>query len=127
MRIARSRAEGQPTEEKGPTFTGVVWSDPILPPGDGLMMNSICFTPGAHTFWHSHENGQILQVTAGEGYVCTDGEAPQVIRAGDTVWVPAGERHWHGAKPSTYMVHTATSFGQTRWEVELTADEYPTG
>ena len=125
MKIARGRAEGTLTEVRDATFVGTVHLDPIVPPQDGITINTVCFAPGAHTFWHSHENGQILQVTAGEGYVCTAGEEPQVIRTGDTVWVPAGERHWHGARPGTFMVHTATSLGTTRWEDRLGDGEYP--
>jgi len=76
----------------------------------------------ARTFWHRHENGQILQVLSGRGLICTAGEQPRPIGAGDTVWVPPGERHWHGAAPGSFMSHTAISLGTTRWEEEV-ADE----
>lgn len=125
MKIARGRAEGAITETRDQTFVGTVLLDPIIPPEDGITINTVCFQPGAHTFWHSHERGQILQVTAGEGYVCTAGEQPRVIRSGDTIWVPPGERHWHGARPGTFMVHTATSLGVTQWEAPLAESEYP--
>ena len=29
------------------------------------------------------------------------------IRPGDVVWFPPGEKHWHGATPSTAMTHIA--------------------
>ena len=61
-----------------------------------------------------------LQVLAGRGLVCPDGEEPQVIQAGDSVWVPPGERHWHGAAPDSFMSHTAISLGETRWAEEVT-------
>ncbi|GAB3615570.1 cupin domain-containing protein [Okibacterium endophyticum] len=123
MKVVRGRGEAL-TEERGPTFTGTVWADPVLPSTDGVVVNTVCFTPGAHTFWHSHERGQLLQVIAGEGWVCSRGEQTVVLRAGDTVWVPPGETHWHGATPGSMMTHTATSLGATEWFEELRADEY---
>ena len=77
------------------------------------MGNNVCFTPGARTFWHYHERGQILTVTMGYGLVCSEGQAPQRLRVGDMVHVPAGEKHWHGGTNSTCMAHTAISLGST--------------
>ena len=119
MYIANGRAEDSPSVAKTETFVGDVWLDPIVPPQDGITINSVGFLPGAHTYWHSHERGQILQVTSGEGWVCSAGGEPRLIRAGDTVWVPPGERHWHGATADSYMVHTATSLGTTNWELPI--------
>jgi quercetin dioxygenase-like cupin family protein len=96
----------QPTE----TFTGTVHMDPIFTAGD-CMGNNVCFTPGARTFWHTHERGQILTVTIGTGFVCSKGEAPRKLLVGDVVHIPAGETHWHGATSSTIMAHTAISLG----------------
>jgi mannose-6-phosphate isomerase-like protein (cupin superfamily) len=73
---------------------------------------------------HHHTAGQILVVTAGFGWVCTHGERPQVIRAGDVVWVPPGERHWHGGTADTIMTHLAVSLGPTVWLHEVSEDEY---
>ena len=123
MIVIRGRAD-TPTELRGPTFTGDVWADPVMPATDGVVINSIVFTPGARTFWHSHEHGQLLQITAGEGFVCADGGQPQRVRAGDQVWTAPGERHWHGAAPDTLMSHLAISLGTTSWEQEATASEY---
>jgi quercetin dioxygenase-like cupin family protein len=85
---------------------------------------NVYFSPGARTFWHTHEQGQILQVTSGSGFVCVDGGEPQAIRTGDVVWIPANERHWHGAGRNSYMVHTATSLGKTMWEEEVAEAVY---
>ena len=98
----------QPTE----TFTGTVHMDPIFTADDGSCMgNNVCFTPGARTFWHTHERGQILTVTMGTGFVCSKGETPRKLMVGDVVHVPAGEMHWHGATENTIMAHTAISLG----------------
>ncbi|MFD0745556.1 cupin domain-containing protein [Phytohabitans flavus] len=87
-------------------------------------MASVFFAPGARTYWHSHEKGQILVVTAGSGLVCSAGGVPQLLHPGDTVWVPPGEAHWHGGGPETYLVHLAISLGQTGWRDAVTDDEY---
>ena len=124
MIIIGGRQSDAPTERRGPTFTGEVWADPVLPPTDGVVINHVTFTPGAHTFWHSHERGQLLQVTAGEGLVCADGEQPRIVRTGDTVWTAPGERHWHGAAVDSMMSHTAISLGTTEWAEEVSDSEY---
>lgn len=124
MKIVHGRADGAVTEARGTTFTGTVWGDPVLPTTDGTTINSVTFTPGARTFWHHHERGQILVVTAGTGWVCTHGESPHLLTVGDVVWVPPGEQHWHGAGPGTIMTHLATSLGVTTWLDEVSEDEY---
>lgn len=74
------------------------------------MGNNVCFTPGARTFWHKHERGQILTVTMGTGLICSEGEQPQRLRVGDMVHVPAGEMHWHGGEfRTTKPSHGATA------------------
>jgi len=112
------------TEKRTATFSGDVWADPVLPGVDGVTIGTIFFAPCARTFWHHHERGQILLVTAGEGVVCPFGEAPQRVRAGDVIWVPPGEQHWHGATPASSMSHIAISLGATVWAEELPEAEY---
>ncbi|MEJ2888822.1 cupin domain-containing protein [Actinomycetospora aeridis] len=124
MKIVHGRADGAVTEARTATFTGTVWGDPVLPTTDGTTINSVTFTPGARTFWHHHERGQVLVVTAGTGWVCTHGETPEPLTVGDVVWVPPGERHWHGAGPGSIMTHLATSLGTTTWLDEVSEDEY---
>jgi len=123
MKVFRGRA-GLPSEKRSATFSGVVWADPVMPTTDKVTINSVSFAPGGRTFWHTHEQGQILQVTSGNGFVCLDGGEPQAIRSGDVVWIGAGERHWHGASGDSYMVHTATSLGVTSWQEEVAEEVY---
>ena len=118
------RAQGKASEQRSATFTGVVWADPILSGVDNVTVTSVFFAPGARTYWHTHVLGQVLQVTAGSGWVCAEGEAAQEIRTGDTVWIPAHLRHWHGAAQDSFMVHTATSLGKSLWEEEVTEADY---
>ena len=124
MRIARGRQPGAPSELRESTFTGRVWADPILPPAGGIVVNNVSFEPGARTHWHRHEVAQVLYVVAGEGWIqCRDGEgAPLTV--GDTIHIPAGEEHWHGARPDTYVVHLAVSVGTTEWLDEVSQDDY---
>jgi quercetin dioxygenase-like cupin family protein len=124
MKIVRGRADGMSSALRCDTFTGTVWADPVLPATDGTTINVVTFAPGARTHWHEHEHGQILQVLSGQGWVCAAGEAPHPLRPGDTVWVPPGERHWHGAARTTLMAHTAISLGQTRWYEEVDPGDY---
>ena len=124
MHIVHGRAPGATTEARSATFTGTVWGDPVLPTTDGTTVNSVTFTPGARTYWHHHERGQLLVVTAGTGWVCAQGEEPQAITVGDLVWAPPGEQHWHGAGPGSILTHTAISLGTTTWLDEVSEDEY---
>ena len=68
---------------------------------------TVTFEPGARTAWHTHPLGQTLIVTAGTGLVQEAGKTAQIIRPGDTVWIPPGVRHWHGATATTGMSHVA--------------------
>jgi len=121
MRIIPPRKEARVL---GATFTGEVFPAETMPPDHGVAINTIDFAPGARTFWHRHERGQVLVVLAGSGLVQADGVSLQTIRTGDTVWAPPDERHWHGAGPESFLVHTAISLGQTTWETEVTEAEY---
>ena len=124
MQIFQGRSTDIKSESRGSTFTGQVWADPIMPATDGVTINNVFFTPGARTYWHTHGQGQILQVLAGQGWVCVKGEEAYSIRTGDTVWIPANEVHWHGASADSYLLHTATSLGGTDWLEEVTADQF---
>lgn len=90
-------------------FTGAVWVVPVVaaPEPARIAAALVTFLPGARTNWHAHPLGQTLHVVSGCGWFRTEGEAKVEIRAGDTVWVPPGERHWHGATDRTMMSHMA--------------------
>ena len=124
MRIARGRVPGAGSEQRGPTFTGRVWADPILSAEDGVVVNDVFFEPKARTHWHTHEVAQVLYVLAGAGWVQARGGLGGSISAGDTVHVPAGEEHWHGATADAYMLHLAVSVGETLWLEEVSDEDY---
>lgn len=109
---------GAATGVRSDTFTGQVFSHNVLS-GPGVRVASVTFTPRSRTFWHHHENGQLLYVTSGIGRVGTAGGSVHTIRAGDLIWTEPGESHWHGAGPDTLMSHLAISLGQTNWAEEV--------
>jgi len=91
-------------------FTGTVRIDPLFLQAEApshATGASVTFEPGARTAWHTHPLGQALIVTAGCGRVQRDGGPIEEIRPGDVVWFPPGEKHWHGAGPTTAMTHIA--------------------
>lgn len=127
MIICRSGIAGVPTERRSETFTGLVFADPVLQGADGITVSNVFFAPGARTYWHSHERGQVLSVVSGTGLVCRDGDLIHVLHAGDIIWSPPGERHWHGAAAATSMLHGAISLGTTTWDREVSDEEYSAG
>ena len=90
-------------------FTGTVRIDPLLEAPEPARVRgaSVTFEPGARTAWHMHPLGQTLIVTSGCGWAQRWGETVAEIRPGDVVWFPPGEKHWHGASPTTAMTHIA--------------------
>ncbi len=90
-------------------FTGTVWQEPIIEAEAParLRATTVRFDPGARTAWHTHPLGQTLYVVAGCGRAQVWGGQIREIRAGDVVWFPPGEKHWHGATATTAMTHIA--------------------
>ncbi len=90
-------------------FTGTVRIDPLFQPENTARAAgaSVTFEPGSRTAWHIHPLGQTLIVTFGCGLVQKLDGPIEEIRPGDVVWIPPGEKHWHGATPTTAMTHTA--------------------
>lgn len=90
-------------------FTGVVWQDTIIEATEPARVCAlkVSFEPGARTAWHTHPLGQTLHVLSGIGLIGLRESSPQFIKAGDTVWIPPGEEHWHGASAQNSMTHIA--------------------
>ena len=106
MEIKRN---GSQPSNKGPAewFTGNVRIDPMYQADAPARVSiaSVTFESGARSAWHSHPLGQTLVVTAGRGRVQNWGEQIEEIHPGDVVWTAPGEKHWHGAAPTTAMTH----------------------
>ncbi len=105
------KRNGSQPSAKGPAeyFTGTVRVDQLFKaPGPARASGAyVTFEPGARSNWHTHPLGQTLIVTAGCGRVQSWGGPIREIRPGDVVWCPPGEKHWHGAAPTTAMTHIA--------------------
>ena len=111
-------------------FTGNVWQDPIIEADEPARVRAlrVSFEPGARTAWHTHPLGQTLHVMSGVGLMGLRNEAPQLIKAGDTVWIPPDEEHWHGASATNSMTHIAIQEALdgsvADWLDKVSDDEY---
>jgi len=129
MHITRSASR---PSAKGPReyFTGTVRLDPMFEAADPgrVVGTSVTFEPGARTAWHTHPLGQTLIVTAGAGRAQRWGGPVEEIGPGDVIWFAPGEKHWHGALPSTAMTHLAVQErldGKTvEWLEPVTDEQY---
>jgi quercetin dioxygenase-like cupin family protein len=105
------KRNGSQPSGKGPTdyFTGAVRVDPLFqaPAPARVLGGHVTFEPGARTAWHTHPLGQTLIITSGLGWAQHWGGPKEEIRAGDVIWFPPGEKHWHGAAATTAMAHIA--------------------
>ena len=125
------RVGSQPSG-KGPAewFSGTVRIDPLFQPHDPARAagNTVTFEPGARTAWHTHPLGQTLIVTHGAGRAQRWGGPIEEIRPGDVVRFAPGEKHWHGASPTTAMTHIAIHEqldGKTvDWMEEVSDEQY---
>ncbi|MGB3780335.1 MAG: cupin domain-containing protein [Tunicatimonas sp.] len=108
MKITRNETQAS---SSGPTdwFTGSVRIDPLFSKQESTRAAAalVTFEPGARTAWHTHPAGQTLIVTAGLGWVQSEGGPVEDIRPGDVIWFGPGEKHWHGAAASKAMSHIA--------------------
>lgn len=117
---------------KGPAdyFSGTVRIDPLFdaPQPARAVGALVTFEPGARTAWHTHPLGQTLIVVAGVGRAQREGGAVEEIRPGDVIWFPPGEKHWHGAAPTTAMTHIAVQEKldgkAVTWMEHVTDEEY---
>ena len=111
-------------------FTGNVWQDPIIDADETARVRAlkVSFEPEARTAWHTHPLGQTLHVINGVGLIGLRNEAPQLIKAGDTVWIPPGEEHWHGASATNSLTHIAIQEALdgsiADWLDKVSDDEY---
>ena len=128
MEITRSSLD----TAKGPAewFTGDVYLDTIATPSPPARAASalVHFTPGARTAWHTHPLGQVLIVVSGLGRVQREGGPVEEIRPGDVVGFPPGEKHWHGATPTTAMSHIAVqeklNGSPVEWMEKVSDEQY---
>src|SRR6476660_3813688 len=127
------RRVGSQPSVKGPAdwFTGTVRIDPLFQADAPSRASaaSVTFEPGARTAWHTHPLGQTLLVIAGCGWAQREGGPIEEIRPGEIVWVPPGEKHRHGATPTTAMTHIAIQEQlegkAVEWMEKVSDEQYP--
>jgi len=130
MKITRNGT--QPSRQGVPEwFTGNVRVDPLFMPEGAARASGakVTFEPGARTAWHAHNLGQTLIITDGCGRVQRWGGPVEVVHPGDVVWFEPGEKHWHGASPTTPMSHLAVvergeGPAEGGWYDHVSDDEY---
>ena len=111
-------------------FTGTVWQDPIIEATEPARVRAlrVAFEPGARTAWHTHPLGQTLHVVSGIGLIGLRNKSPELIKNGDTVWIPPNEEHWHGATEKNAMVHIAIqealNDNVVTWLEKVTEEDY---
>ena len=125
------KAGSRPTRKASSEyFTGTVWQDTIIEADEPARVRafSVSFEPEARTAWHTHPLGQTLYVINGSGLIGLRNEVPQVIKAGDTVWIPPNEEHWHGASATNSMTHIAIqealNGSVAEWLEQVSDDQY---
>ena len=129
--IKITRSGSQPSRKGAEqNFVGVVRVNSPFRGSDPARIGGafVTFEPGARTAWHTHPLGQTLIVTAGHGWVQGEGGAKEEIRPGDVVWIPPGDKHWHGATATLGMTHIAISEalnGKTvDWMEQVSEEQY---
>jgi len=129
MEIKRNGSQPS-TNGSADWFTGTVRVAPLFeaPAPARVRGATVTFEPGARTAWHTHPLGQTLIVTAGCGRAQSWGDKVEEIRPGDVLWFPPGEKHWHGAAPTTAMTHIAIQEALdgkvVEWMEKVTDEQY---
>ncbi|MEQ3170122.1 cupin domain-containing protein [Dysosmobacter welbionis] len=93
-------------------FIGKSYLNPLTEFGKcPVFLANVTFEPGCRNNWHIHKatkgGGQILICTAGSGWYQEEGKPAQSLNPGDVVTIPAGVKHWHGAKKDSWFAHIA--------------------
>ena len=124
---------GEPNDAYAKYFTGQSYLKILSKKGDPLTICNVTFEPGCRNFWHIHHakqgGGQVIICVDGEGWYQEEGKAPQSLTPGDIVEIPAGVKHWHGAKRASWFSHLAFEIPGTEtsneWCEPVTDDAYP--
>lgn len=103
---------GEPNDAYARYFVGDSFLNPLTKPGESaVFLANVSFEPGCRNNWHIHHaksgGGQILVCTAGEGWYQEEGKEAVSLEPGKVVVIPAGVKHWHGAKADSWFSHIA--------------------
>ncbi|MFC0877769.1 cupin domain-containing protein [Saccharicrinis sp. FJH2] len=124
---------GMPNDMFSKYFTGKSFLNPLTKPGEcPVFMANVTFEPGCRNNWHIHHarsgGGQMLLCTAGEGWYQQEGDKPLSLSEGSFVYIPAGVKHWHGAKATSWFSHISLEIpgeeGRNEWLEAVSDDQY---
>ena len=122
---------GEPNTAYAQYFVGNSYLAPLS--AAQIPFSNVTFEPGCRNFWHIHHaaqgGGQVLICVDGEGWYQEESKAPQSLTPGDIVEIPAGVKHWHGAKQHSWFSHLAFEIPGTEtsneWCEPVTDEVYP--
>ena len=122
---------GQPNTAYAKYFIGNSYLNPLTDPKKTEFIANVTFEPSCRNNWHIHRaeqgGGQILICVDGEGWYQEEGKAPVSLKEGSVITIPAGVKHWHGAKKDCWFSHLAVEVPgvncSTEW-CEPVSDEY---
>ena len=114
-------------------FIGNSYLKPLTNPNETVFVANVTFEPGCRNNWHVHHaksgGGQLLLCVDGEGWYQEEGKKPQSLKAGDVVAIPAGVKHWHGAKANSWFSHLAVECPgentSNEWLEPVDDEDYP--
>ncbi|MDE8732704.1 cupin domain-containing protein [Eubacteriales bacterium DFI.9.88] len=123
--------QGEPNTAFAQYFIGNSYLKPLTDPKETVFVANVTFEPGCRNNWHVHHaksgGGQLLICVDGEGWYQEEGKAARSLKPGDVVTIPAGVKHWHGAKADSWFSHLAVECPgeetSNEW-LEPVTDEY---
>ncbi len=123
---------GAPNDAYAQYFVGKSYLKPLTDPKETVFMANVTFEPGCRNNWHIHcaeqGGGQILLCTGGRGWYQEQGKDARELFPGDTVTIPAGVKHWHGAAKDSWFSHVAVECPgkgtTTEWCEPVGAEDY---
>ncbi len=123
---------GEPNTAYARYFIGRSYLKPLTDAKKTVGIYNVTFEPGCRNNWHIHHaktgGGQILVCVDGEGWYQEAGKSAQSLKPGDVVTIPAGVKHWHGAKDGNWFSHLAVECPGTEtsneWLEPVSDDDY---
>lgn len=121
---------GEPNDAFAEYFVGQSYLNMLST--EQVTIGNVTFEPGCRNHWHIHRadtgGGQLLLVTAGEGFYQEWGKEARILKPGDVVHIPANVKHWHGASPNSWFQHLAIEVSgencKTEWCEPVSDEDY---
>ena len=123
---------GEPNTAYAKYFIGKSYLNPLTNPKKTVFIANVTFEPSCRNNWHIHKadkgGGQILICVDGEGWYQEEGKEAVILKAGSVITIPAGVKHWHGAKKDCWFSHLAVEVPgkncSTEWCEPVSDEEY---